>query len=88
MSVVIPALKFPLTNFSFASTIIGTDVTQTFPFQHWGWGIDAVLSAEIIKTAQLELQYSLTVSRLDKQDQGVSPGPLVLTGGAVSNETR
>lgn len=47
-----------------------------------------MLSAEIIKTAQLELQYSLTVSRLDKQDQGVSPGPLVLTGGAVSNETR
>lgn len=24
------------------SAAIGTDVTQTFPFQHWGWGIDDV----------------------------------------------
>lgn len=37
------------------------------------------LSAEIVKTAELELRMATTVSALDKQDQGVGVGPLLLT---------
>lgn len=37
------------------------------------------LSDQIIKTAAIELEYSKTVSHLDKEDQGISPGPLLLT---------
>ena len=39
----------------------------------------ANLADKILKTADIELKYSLTVSRLDKQEQGISPGPLLLT---------
>lgn len=38
----------------------------------------AQLADRIIKTADLELRYAQTVSLLDKQDQGVSPGPVLL----------
>lgn len=37
------------------------------------------LADSIIKTADIELKYSKTISTLDKQDQGISPGPLLLT---------
>ena len=40
----------------------------------------ALLADKIIDTARLELQYSETVSRLDQQGQGVSTGPVLLTG--------
>ena len=39
----------------------------------------ADLADRIIETADLELRYSEIVSRLDKDDQGISPGPLLLT---------
>ena len=39
------------------------------------------LADRIIQTAEIELRYSLAVSRLDKDGQGISPGPLLLTGG-------
>jgi hypothetical protein len=39
----------------------------------------ATLADKVINTAKLELEYSLTVSRLDKDDQGISTGPLLLT---------
>lgn len=39
----------------------------------------ADLSDRIIRTAEIELKYSEVVSRLDKEDQGISPGPLLLT---------
>lgn len=39
----------------------------------------ATLADKVISTAKLELEYSLAVSRLDKDDQGISPGPLLLT---------
>lgn len=38
----------------------------------------ATLASEIVKTAQLEMQYAQTVSLLDKHDQGICPGPLLL----------
>ena len=38
-----------------------------------------VLADRIIQTAEIELRYSLTVSRLDKDGQSISPGPLLLT---------
>lgn len=41
------------------------------------------LAEKIIQTAQLELEYSQTCSRLDKQDQGISTGPILLTKGAT-----
>lgn len=37
------------------------------------------LADNIIKTADIELKYAETVSRLDRDDQGISPGPLMLT---------
>lgn len=40
----------------------------------------ALLADKIIDTARLELQYSETVSRLDQQGQGISTGPVLLTG--------
>ena len=39
------------------------------------------VSAQIVDTARLELDYSETLSRLDKQDQGITTGPLLLTQG-------
>ena len=44
------------------------------------------LSDRIISTAEVELRYSEVVSRLDKDDQGISPGPLLLTNGKVANQ--
>lgn len=41
----------------------------------------ASLADRIIKTVEVELDYALACSKLDKQDQGVSPGPLLLTQG-------
>jgi len=43
------------------------------------------LSDQIIKTASLELEYSKTVSHLDKEDQGISPGPLLLTNEVIED---
>ena len=40
----------------------------------------ADLADQVIGTADLELRYSQIVSRLDKENQGISPGPLLLTG--------
>ena len=37
------------------------------------------LADKIIQSAKLELEYAQTVSRLDKEDQGINPGPLMLT---------
>jgi len=39
----------------------------------------ALLADKIIDTAEIELKYSEIVSKLDKEDQGISPGPLLLT---------
>jgi hypothetical protein len=39
----------------------------------------AALADRIIKTVEVELDYALACSKLDKQDQGVNPGPLLLT---------
>lgn len=39
----------------------------------------ADLADRIIKSAEIELKFSQTVSRLDAQGQGISPGPLLLT---------
>lgn len=39
----------------------------------------AVLASEMVKTAQLELQYAQVVTKLDQHEGGVSPGPLLLT---------
>ncbi|MGB5830854.1 MAG: hypothetical protein WBG92_02530 [Thiohalocapsa sp.] len=39
----------------------------------------ADLADKILDSAEMELKYSQVVSRLDKEDQGVSPGPLLLT---------
>ena len=36
------------------------------------------LSERILKTADLELRYASVVSRLDQENQGVNPGPLLL----------
>lgn len=40
----------------------------------------ALLAEKMIATADLELRYSEVVSKLDKDDQGITPGPLLLTG--------
>lgn len=37
------------------------------------------LADKIVKSAEIELRYALTLSNLDRQDQGISPGPLLLT---------
>lgn len=37
------------------------------------------LADKIVKTAEIELRYAMTASNLDRQDQGISPGPLLLT---------
>jgi hypothetical protein len=37
------------------------------------------LADRIIRTVEVELNYALACSKLDKDDQGVSPGPLMLT---------
>ena len=42
-------------------------------------GAVSKLATNIINTAELEIKYSQAVSRLDKDDQGISPGPLLLT---------
>ena len=39
----------------------------------------ALIADNIIDTAELELRYSEVLSRLDMEDQGISPGPLLLT---------
>lgn len=36
---------------------------------------------KIIETAELETRYAELLSRLDKDDQGVNPGPMLLTQG-------
>lgn len=38
------------------------------------------LAEKIIDTADLEMRFSELVSRLDKDDQGIHPGPILLTG--------
>lgn len=38
------------------------------------------LAENIIATADLEMRFSELVNKLDKDDQGISPGPLLLTG--------
>lgn len=40
----------------------------------------ANLAETAIATAELELRYSETLSKLDKDGQGVASGPLLLTG--------
>ena len=40
----------------------------------------AHLAETAIATAELELRYSETLSRLDKDNQGITSGPLMLTG--------
>lgn len=37
------------------------------------------LADKVIQTAKLEMEYAETLSRLDKDDQGVSVGPMLLT---------
>lgn len=37
-----------------------------------------VLADKVIQTAKLEMEYAETLSRLDKDGQGVSPGPMLL----------
>jgi len=37
------------------------------------------IADSIIKTADIELKYAATVDKLDAHDQGISPGPLLLT---------
>lgn len=37
------------------------------------------LADKVIQTAKLEMEYAETLSRLDKEGQGVSPGPMLLT---------
>ena len=44
----------------------------------------ATLAETAIATAELELRYSETLSRLDKDNQGISSGPLMLTGARKS----
>jgi hypothetical protein len=39
----------------------------------------AMLADRIIKSAELELKYSETVSRLDAANNGINPGPILLT---------
>lgn len=39
----------------------------------------AKLSAEIIKTAELEIRYAKELAALDSGDSGINPGPLLLT---------
>jgi hypothetical protein len=39
----------------------------------------SLMADKIIDTAELELQYAAMVSRLDKDEQGISPGPILLT---------
>lgn len=36
------------------------------------------LADNIIKTADLELKHAMAVSKLDKDEQGITPGPLML----------
>lgn len=40
------------------------------------------LSDQIIKTADLELKYAETVSKLDKDNQGITPGRMMLVDGS------
>lgn len=44
------------------------------------------LAEKILNTADLELRYALTISKLDKDNQGVSPGPLLLTDASKEAE--
>jgi hypothetical protein len=39
----------------------------------------ADLADRVIRTAEIELKYSQVISKLDKDGQGISPGPLLLT---------
>lgn len=41
----------------------------------------AALADKVIQVSMLELKYSEVVSKLDRQDQGITPGPLMLTNG-------
>lgn len=41
----------------------------------------ATLADKIIDSAELELRYSETVSKLDREGQGITTGPLLLTNG-------
>jgi len=46
----------------------------------------ADVADRIIETADLELRYSEIVSRLDRDGQGISPGPLLLTDNKEKND--
>lgn len=37
------------------------------------------ISQTILKTAEIEIKYALTLDKLDKSDTGISPGRLFLT---------
>lgn len=39
----------------------------------------STLADRIIKTAEIELRYALVCSQLDRDEQGINPGPLLLT---------
>ena len=39
----------------------------------------ANLADKVLATVKLEMDYSKTLSQLDKQDQGISSGPILLT---------
>jgi len=43
----------------------------------------AALSNQIVQTAKLELEYAETVSKLDADKQGVTPGPLLLASTQI-----
>lgn len=46
----------------------------------------ALLAEKIIGTARLELDYAMTVSHLDQTEQGITPGPILLTDKAKQDE--
>lgn len=48
----------------------------------------ASLASEIVKTAELELRYAQTLSRLDRDQQGIIPGPMLLVskGGPMDGK--
>lgn len=52
---------------------------QAGTMDHLGAREVATLADRIIKTAEIEIRYALACSTLDRQEQGISPGPLLLT---------
>ena len=47
--------------------------------------IVATLADKIIRTVEVEINYAVACSQLDKDDQGINPGPLLLTQGSASD---